>query len=240
MTRPGAETGQDVADAHERAAAAAARGILGSRGAEAPRHEVIDDLLPLVTDDPSPLVRCAALGALVRLDATAAAVRSAWTAAATDPDAAVRRRATDTAPEVATGSVPGARVLLGLLDDEHVAEGAAWALGELGATAVSAGAVARLASVAVGHDDALVRESAVAALGALGHPDGLEAILSACRDKPAVRRRAVLALAPFDGDAVDVALAAAAEDRDWQVRQAAEDLGGGVDDGGGGSRPVPG
>jgi hypothetical protein len=39
-----------------------------------------------------------------------------------------------------------------------------------------------------------------------------------------VRRRAVLALAPFDGPAVDAAVAAALEDRDWQVRQAAEDL----------------
>jgi ABC-type spermidine/putrescine transport system permease subunit II len=39
-----------------------------------------------------------------------------------------------------------------------------------------------------------------------------------------VRRRAVLAHAPFDGPAVDAAVAAALEDRDWQVRQAAEDL----------------
>jgi hypothetical protein len=39
-----------------------------------------------------------------------------------------------------------------------------------------------------------------------------------------VRRRAVLALAPFTGPAVDAALAAALQDRDWQVRQAAEDL----------------
>jgi len=39
-----------------------------------------------------------------------------------------------------------------------------------------------------------------------------------------VRRRAVLALAPFDGPEVDAALALAHDDRDWQVRQAAEDL----------------
>ena len=48
-------------------------------------------------------------------------------------------------------------------------------------------------------------------------------------DKPAVRRRAVLALAPFLGDddigrRVDAAIDRALEDRDWQVRQAAEDL----------------
>jgi hypothetical protein len=35
----------------------------------------------------------------------------------------------------------------------------------------------------------------------------------------------VLALAPFDGPEVEAALAAARDDRDWQVRQAAEDLG---------------
>ncbi len=39
-----------------------------------------------------------------------------------------------------------------------------------------------------------------------------------------MRRRAVLALAPFDGPEVDAALQAALGDRDWQVRQAAEDL----------------
>lgn len=53
---------------------------------------------------------------------------------------------------------------------------------------------------------------------------GLPAILAACNDKPAVRRRAVLALAPFDGEEVDAALEKALEDRDWQVRQNAEIL----------------
>ncbi len=73
--------------------------------------------------------------------------------------------------------------------------------------------------------DALVREAAVAALGAIGDVRGLAAILAGCTDKPAIRRRAVLALAPFDGPEVEAALAAARDDRDWQVRQAAEDLG---------------
>ena len=64
----------------------------------------------------------------------------------------------------------------------------------------------------------------MAALGALGDPGGLEAVLAACRDKPAIRRRAVLALAAFEGPAVDGALRAALDDKDWQTRQAAEDL----------------
>ncbi len=86
------------------------------------------------------------------------------------------------------------------------------------------GSLSALADVTRGHRDALAREAAVAALGALGDPDALPAILEACRDKPAVRRRAVLALAPFDGPEVDAAITAALTDRDWQVRQAAEDL----------------
>jgi HEAT repeat protein len=75
-----------------------------------------------------------------------------------------------------------------------------------------------------------VREAAVAALGAIGDERGLDAILHATTDKPAVRRRAVLALAPFvdpahpRAAAVDAALARALADRDWQVRQAAEDI----------------
>jgi HEAT repeat protein len=48
--------------------------------------------------------------------------------------------------------------------------------------------------------------------------------LAATTDRPAVRRRAVLALAPFEGPEVDAALTRALDDRDWQVRQAAEDV----------------
>jgi HEAT repeat protein len=69
-----------------------------------------------------------------------------------------------------------------------------------------------------------VREAAVAARGAIGSERGLAAILAATTDKPAVRRRAVLALAPFEGDDVEAAIDRALGDRDWQVRQAAEDL----------------
>ena len=116
--------------------------------------------------------------------------------------------------------------LFELLDDPDVTvvEAAAWAIGELGERAVDVGAVAALSDTARDHRDALAREAAVAALGALGDRDALPAILAACHDKPAVRRRAVLALAPFDGPEVDAAIASALDDRDWQVRQAAEDL----------------
>jgi len=105
-----------------------------------------------------------------------------------------------------------------------VVETAAWALGELTDDAIAAGAVIPLAKVARTHRDPLAREAAVAALGALGDDTGLAAILGACSDKPAVRRRAVLALAPFEGPEVEAAIDTALTDRDWQVRQAAEDL----------------
>jgi HEAT repeat protein len=108
--------------------------------------------------------------------------------------------------------------------DVTVVEAAAFALGELDAAVVRDDAVAALASTVTSHRDPIAREAAVAALGALGHPSGLPAVLAACADKPAVRRRAVLALAPFTGPDVDAALATALTDKDWQVRQAAEDL----------------
>jgi HEAT repeat protein len=103
-----------------------------------------------------------------------------------------------------------------------VAETVAWACGER--SPAEPGIVPALATVAQDHEDALCREAAVAALGAIGDPAGLPAILAATHDRPAVRRRAVLALAPFEGPDVDAALTRARDDRDWQVRQAVEDV----------------
>ncbi len=107
-----------------------------------------------------------------------------------------------------------------LADVWMVAEMSAFALGEL--EVASAEVVAPLEAMAARHSDPLCREAAVAALGALGA--GRATILAALDDRAAVRRRAVLALAPFEGEDVDAALQRALSDRDWQVRQAAEDL----------------
>ncbi len=138
-------------------------------------------------------------------------------AALADPDPDVRRRALEAA-------IPRQDVsLVSHLDDPDptVVEQAAWACGERQPPEVDA--VAALSTIATGHDDALCREAAVAALGAIGDPAGLAAILAATGDKATVRRRAIIALAPFDGPDVEGALRLALEDRDWQVRQAAED-----------------
>ena len=48
--------------------------------------------------------------------------------------------------------------------------------------------------------------------------------VAATTDIATVRRRAIIALAPYDGPEVEAALERARSDRDWQVRQAAEDL----------------
>lgn len=168
-------------------------------------------------DAGDPRTRAVALGALARIGRLRAADLRA---ALTDPDPSVRRRAAEEAgraPAVVVDLVPV------LADpDPSVVEAAAWACGERDPAAPAA--VTALSALAVDHDDPLCREAAVAALGALGHEDGLGAILAATRDKPAVRRRAVIALAPFEGENVDAALQRALEDRDRQVRQAAEDL----------------
>lgn len=106
--------------------------------------------------------------------------------------------------------------------ETSVCQMACWAAGERAEKARAL--VAPLASTVLKHAEPLCREAAVAALGAIGSDEGLPAILSATTDRATVRRRAVLALAPFDTPEVSEALERALDDRDWQVRQAAEDL----------------
>jgi HEAT repeat protein len=172
--------------------------------------------------DPDARVRAAALAALVRT--RSAGARASWDRGVGDAAPAVRRRAAELAPALDPPLPVDALLALLRDDDVTVVEAAAWAVGELGDEMETSGAVDALAHTVSTHRDALAREAAVAALGALGDPAALPAILAACTDKPAVRRRAVLALAPFDGPEVDAAITAALDDRDWQVRQAAEDL----------------
>ena len=208
---------------------AAIAGHLGA-AAEARRH----------LDDQDPQVRATALRALTRARALTA---EELQAALRDPAHEVRIAALDLAvirPDVAVTGVAA------LLDDtdSRVVEAAAWACGEKVSCgsggehgqpadepvtpapgSEAAAVVQKLVQVAATHDDALCRESAIAALGAIGDPAGLPAVLGGLDDKPAVRRRAVIALAPFDGPEVEAALERAGGDRDRQVRAAAAELG---------------
>jgi HEAT repeat protein len=135
-----------------------------------------------------------------------------------DEDAEVRRTAAELAARF-----HGVDLTALLSDtDVFVAEMAAWAMGEQGPPPDAV--VEALVHATLSHGEMLVREAAAAALGALGDPRGLDAIIAACSDKPAVRRRAILALAPFDDPRIEPLLRSALEDRDWQVRQNAEDM----------------
>jgi HEAT repeat protein len=168
----------------------------------------------------APEGRVAALGAAARLGILDPATLARFF---DDPADRVRYRAVELAARSGEAGVELSDRLVAALDDDPLAEVAAFALGELPLTGPRKDrAVAALGRQAIGHDDPLCRESAVAALGALGA--GLEHILAATSDIATVRRRAVLALAPFAGPEVDEALTRALHDRDWQVRQAAEDL----------------
>ena len=178
-------------------------------------HQGAVDVVEAHAGDDDAHVREAVLGALDRLGELDDA---RLLAAAADPSPVVRRRVA-----LLAATRPGMSMER-LLDDTDtsVVEVAAWACGEH--EQVDDATLSRLIDLTTGADDALVREAAAAALGAIGDERGLPAILAACHDKPPVRRRAVLALAPFDGPEVEAAIDRALTDRDWQVRQSAEDL----------------
>ena len=135
-----------------------------------------------------------------------------------DPHPLVRYSVAESAAKIY--SIP----ILDLLNDgdSTVVEVACWAAGERGD--LNDGVVSVLSGIAELHEDPLCREAAVAALGALGNDEGLHSILKATTDIATVRRRAILSLAPFESPMITETLEKALEDRDWQVRQAAEDL----------------
>jgi len=148
---------------------------------------------------------------------------SDWLRAIGDPDATVRREALTLYAHHGPDDLDVVAAVIDSLGDADalVVDAAAFALGEHQVAA----AVDALARVAGGHDDARCREAAVAALGSIGDERGRAAVIAALADKAPVRRRAVVALANFEGPDVEAALASAREDRDWQVRAAADQLG---------------
>ena len=178
------------------------------------------NILLTALGDAVPRHRVLALRGVVRQHLVTTSI---WRAALDDLDVDVRREALG---QIAHGEALDdellRRVTTLLLDDDAlVVDAANFALGEH----LYIDAVEQLCNVATNHDDARCRESAVAALGAIGDDRGRTAILAALNDKPPVRRRAIVALSNFEGPDIDDALARAAEDRDWQVRAAVNQLG---------------
>jgi HEAT repeat protein len=150
-----------------------------------------------------------------------------WVSAIDDLDVDVRREALNQVAYAASLDAAVVEAIERQLDDEDplVVDGAIFALGEH----LYAGAIERLCKIATSHDDARCRESAIAALGAIGDDRARRVILAALDDKPPVRRRAIVALSNFEGPDIDAALERASEDRDWQVRAAVNQLGRDVD-----------
>jgi HEAT repeat protein len=146
-----------------------------------------------------------------------------WLTAIDDDDVDVRREALNLIAHVAQIDDQVYNAMLRRLHDADalVVDGAIFALGEH----LYEGAVDQLCVIAMSHDDARCRESAIAALGAIGDDRARPAILAALDDKPPVRRRAIVALSNFEGPDIDAALERAAQDRDWQVRAAVNQLG---------------
>ncbi|MEI8147526.1 MAG: HEAT repeat domain-containing protein [Actinomycetes bacterium] len=139
-----------------------------------------------------------------------------------DGDLRVVRDALEVTAHLATLSPDIAEALGQLLShaDPLVVEAAIFAVGEHGL----AQHVEDLNRITASHDDARCREAGVIALGQIGLDQGRDVILAALQDKPTVRRRAVVALASFEGPEIEMALDVAAQDRDWQVRSAVEQL----------------
>jgi len=167
----------------------------------------------------TPRQRVLALRGLARREAVTTAT---WCTALTDEDVDVRREALTLVAQTSPDDEVLALVRTSLLDDDAlVVDAAAFALGEF----VDESAVDELCRVAASHDDARCRESAIAALGAIGDDRAREVIIGALDDKPPVRRRAIVALANYEGPDIEAALERASEDRDWQVRAAVSQLG---------------
>ena len=136
-----------------------------------------------------------------------------------DPAPLVRRECAEVAGRLGADAVAA---LEAALEDPsaEVREAATNALGEIAGSE----SVQRLIEVATDEEeDRLVREAAVASLGAIGDERARPVLLTLLGSAPPqVRRRCVPALSVFDGDDIEAALREAAKDRNPMVREAAE------------------
>jgi HEAT repeat protein len=180
-----------------------------------------ESLTLLVANLSAPIARhrVLALRGLVRRGAM---VTTRWRSVLDDTDIEVRRDALEQlAHEKAVESAVLDEALRMLNDDDAlVVDAVAFVMGEH----LYAPSVPGLIEVAATHEDARCRESAIAALGAIGDDAALPTIIAALEDKAPVRRRAIVALSNFEGPEVEAALERAGDDKDWQVRAAVTQL----------------
>lgn len=145
-----------------------------------------------------------------------------WQVVLCDGDVEVRRDALEQLAHASDVEIAVLDDATRMLDDEDalIVDAAAFVMGEH----LYAPSVPRLIEVAANHEDARCRESAIASLGAIGDDAALATIIAALEDKAPVRRRAIVALANFEGPEVEAALERAGDDKDWQVRAAVTQL----------------
>ena len=191
-------------------------------------HSADLDTATALVGDTDPAVHAAALGALYRMGELGT---GALTDAMADPDVVVRRRACvlagrGLASGKASPEVIDALSAIVTSDDRHVGGGvrgmepgrgrlALWSEGGRGTRARGGRGPTPIRCVAKRRWPP----------SAPSEPDHVgRHFLAALQDSAVVRRRATIALAAFDNPRVDEALRRCLEDRDWQVRQAAEDL----------------
>jgi HEAT repeat protein len=177
------------------------------------------DLLLAYATSPHVRYRVLALRGLVRRSSMNDTL---WRQSLSDEDVEIRRESVQLFAHDNNESPALSNIVIGMLADSDalVVEGAAFALGEH----EYSDAVSELCRVATDHEDARCRESAIAALGSIGDDRGRATILLSLKDKPPIRRRAIVALSNFEGSDIEAALEEAGEDRDWQVRSAVTQL----------------
>jgi len=177
--------------------------------------ELIEDPVPFLADA-DPKVRRLAVSAAHRMAADLVPQLSALLLA--DPDPAVRAEAAEVIAAAGNAALPALDA--GRDDsDERVVEAVATAYGEI----ADRGAVDWLMEQAEIAESKQVRESAVAALGAIADQRSRQLLIRLTVDAPPqVRRRAVVALTVYDGPDVEAAIRNAAADRNPMVREAAE------------------
>ncbi|WP_298347192.1 HEAT repeat domain-containing protein [Ferrimicrobium sp.] len=85
--------------------------------------------------------------------------------------------------------------------------------------------VPRLIELATDHEELLVREAALASLGAIGDQRAIPVVLAALSAKSVyLRRRALVISVAFESPEIDRAVEALRDDRDAQIRQLFVDL----------------